>query len=153
MNFIFVSDIPKLIWGGCSMVVENASCKLFVLEDINVIKSVPRGVWGAELTQQNLKDIISLVEKFNGKPWAFLGIMIDMAPVIDPEASRIFSTFHEEFEKLNCKAIAFVVGGRVVLKAQTQRHHDTSGVKKMAINHFNDEPSAIKWLKGFNIDQ
>lgn len=128
----------------------KATCKLTVLDGMRVIKSEPTGVWEADFTRQNLQDILDLVKKFGGKKWAFMGIMTEMAPVVDAEASRIFASFHDEFEKRNCVAIAFVVGGKVALKAQTQVHHTTSGAKEVVANHFNDEASALKWLETFS---
>lgn len=124
-------------------------CKLSIVPGMNVIKSEPKGVWGVEITKQNLKDILELTKKFGGKNWAFLGIMTEMAPVVDPEASRIFSSFHDEFQKHNAVACAFVVGGKVALKAQTQRHHNMSTAHNLIVNHFNDEKSALEWLRTF----
>lgn len=129
----------------------EASCKLSIVDEMRVVRSEAHGKWSADDARQNLADIKNLAATFGGKKWAFMGVLTDMAPV-GPEASKVFSSFHEEFDKINCAAITFVVGGKVAIKAQTQRHHDISAAAdKLVIRHFNDEKSALEWIKSLNV--
>ncbi len=51
--------------------------------------------------EQNKKDILEVVKKFGGKPWAFLGDVAKMAPIVDAEVSKAFASMHPMFEEIS----------------------------------------------------
>ncbi|NLW01730.1 MAG: hypothetical protein GX027_00495 [Clostridiaceae bacterium] len=119
---------------------------LSIVPGRNVILSDASGVWTVEAVEQNKKDILELVRKFGGKPWAFLGDVAKMAPIVDAEVSKAFSSMHPMFESNGAVACAFVVGSAIAIKVQAQRHHDTSGAQKLKIGHFRTREEALDWL-------
>ena len=131
---------------------QKASCTLSYITGMNIIKSEPVGLWdNVDFTQNNLEDIKKMANRFIGKKWAFIGVLTNMAPILNTEVSKVFSSYHEELEKLGCIAMAFVEGKGLILKAQSQRHHDISSVKNLLINHFRIENDALEWLKTFGL--
>lgn len=133
------------------MTNDKASCTISIIPGTNIIKSEPYGKWTAADARKNREDIKNLAKKFKGQKWGFLALVLNMAPMLDAETSKEFSKFHDEFEKEGCIAIAFIVGRKVAIKAQAQRHHDTSTSKELAVEHFHDEDEALEWLKTFNL--
>jgi|LSQX01.2.fsa_nt_gb hypothetical protein len=126
----------------------NQSCTLSYIPRMNIIKSEPSGQWDdVEYTKNNLNDIKKMANKFTYKKWAFIGVLTSMAPVMNPEVSKVFSSYHEELEKLGCLAMAFVEGKKLAIKAQAQRHHDVSSAQKLLISHFATVDEAVEWLK------
>lgn len=119
---------------------------LSIVPGRNVILSDASGVWTVEAVEQNKKDILKLVSKFGGKPWAFLGDVANMAPIVDAEVSKAFSSMHPLFEENGAVAAAFVVGSAIAIKVQAQRHHDTSGAQKLQVGHFRTREQALEWL-------
>lgn len=130
----------------------EASCIISYISGMNVIKSEPKGQWkDVDYTKNNLEEIKKMATKFVGKKWAFIGVLTDMAPILNTEVSKVFSSYHEELEKLGCLAMVFVEGKGFALKAQSQRHHDVSSVQKLLINHFRTVEEAIEWLKTLGV--
>lgn len=127
------------------------SCTISIIPGTKIIKSEPYGSWTPEYTIQNREDIINLSKKINGNKWGFLGMILNMDPILDARTSQEFAKFHPEFEKKGCAAIAFVVGKKVAIKAQAQRHHDTSSASQLQIRHFHKEEEAVEWLKSFGL--
>ena len=74
-----------------------------------------------------------------------------MDPILDARTSEEFAKFHPLLEENGCVAAAFVVGKKVAIKAQSQRHHDTSSASRLQIRHFHDEEEALEWLKSFGL--
>ncbi len=130
---------------------EKASCTISIVPGMNVIKSEPYGSWTPADARKNREDIKKLAQKFGGQKWGFRALVLNMAPILDAETSKEFSKFHDEFEKIGCVAVAFVVGKKVAIKAQAQRHHDTSGASELLVQHFHDEEAALEWLKTLNL--
>jgi len=127
---------------------EKASCKLSYIPGMNIIKSEPSGNWDdVDYTQNNLADIKRMATKFIGKKWAFIGVLTDMAPIMNAKVSKVFSSYHEELEKLGCLAMVFVEGKGMVLKAQSQRHHDVSSAQKLVVKHYRTVDEALEWIK------
>ena len=119
---------------------------LSIVPGRNVVLSDASGVWTVEAVEQNKKDILEVVKKFGGKPWAFLGDVAKMAPIVDAEVSKAFASMHPMFEENGCLACAFVVGSAIAIKVQAQRHHDTSGAKELKVGHFRTREEALEWL-------
>lgn len=119
---------------------------LSIVPGRNVVLSDASGVWTVEAVEQNKKDILEVVKKFGGKPWAFLGDVAKMAPIVDAEVSKAFASMHPMFEENGCLACAFVVGGAIAIKVQAQRHHDTSRAKELKVGHFRTREEALEWL-------
>jgi len=119
---------------------------LSIVPGRSVILSDASGVWTVEAVEQNKKDILQLVKKLGGKPWAFLGDVEKMAPIVDANVSKAFASMHPFFEENGCVACAFVVGSAIAIKVQAQRHHDTSGAKNLKIGHFKTREEALEWL-------
>ena len=129
----------------------GVSCDLNVLSDNRIIHSEPQGNWEADDVRKNLEDIKKLVDKnFGGKKWAFMAELTGMAPITDAETSEEFAKMHIEFEKENCVAIAFVVGDKISIKAQSQRHQDSSG-SGLVVKHFRTKEEGQEWLATFDI--
>lgn len=124
---------------------------LSIVPGRNVLLSDASGVWTVEAVEQNKKDILAMKSKFGGKPWAFLGDVAKMVPIVDAEVSKAFSSMHPMFEANGCAACAFVVGSAVAIKVQAQRHHDTAGTKNLKIGHFRTREEALEWLATLGI--
>lgn len=130
---------------------EPPSVKHSYVEGINAIKSEPKGVWTPEFTEENIKNVMKMAERYTGKRWGYLGVLTEMAPVLDSKVSKLFAEMNNELEKRGCIATAFVVGGGVALKAQANRHYDISESKGMQVAHFGTVEEAVEWLKSFNL--
>ena len=81
----------------------------------------------------------------------FMGLIYNMDPITDPKTSEEFAKYHSEFQKNGCVAIAFVVGRKVAIKAQAQRHHDISSTEQLVTQHFQTEEEALEWLKSLGV--
>jgi len=130
---------------------KKPSFDISIVPQRNIVRSEGYGVWTVDITNRNREEIKKAASKFAGKKWALMGVIPKLAPIVDAEVSKAFARFHDEFEKMGCAAFAFVVGGAVAIKAQAQRHHDTSSATKLVVNHFRTEEQALDWLKTMGI--
>ena len=87
-----------------------------------------------EYTINNRENILKMAENFKGQKWGFMGLIYNMDSITDPKTSEEFAKYHSEFQKNGCVAIAFVVGRKVAIKAQAQRHHDISSAEQEVSN-------------------
>ncbi|HLV09358.1 MAG TPA: hypothetical protein VKY40_04045 [Halanaerobiales bacterium] len=129
----------------------KATCEISIVPGTNIVRSDPHGSWEPEDARKNREDILKLAEKFGSEKWGFMGLIVNMDPIVNSKTSEEFSKFHDEFEKERCAAMAFIVGKKVAIKAQAQRHHDTSTAQKVAVGHFHNEEKALEWLKSFGL--
>lgn len=129
----------------------TATCTLSFVPGRNIIKSEAAGVWTVKDADENRENVKKMAAQFKGAKWAFIPVVEKMAPIIDTETSNAFSRFHDDFQALGCIGFAFVVGPAVAIKAQAQRHHDTSTADKLVVSHFKNEAAALEWLKSLGV--
>lgn len=125
--------------------------KVTIVPGRNIIRSEATGVWTVDLTISNRNEVMEMGSKFKGKKWGFMGIIANMAPIVDANVSKEFAKFHDELDKVECTAVAFVVGSAVAIKAQSKRHQDTSNASGQLVNHFKTEEQALEWFKSLGI--
>jgi hypothetical protein len=127
--------------------------EIYIINGRNIIKNSCIGLLTAEQVRENrnmIKEIVSF--NFNGQPWGFIPILTRLATITDPEVSKEFTAFHNEFLKLGCRAFAFITAKTsIAVKVQSQRHQDISGANELLINYFTDEQKALEWLKEIGI--
>jgi len=128
---------------------KEPSCTNSYVPGVKAIKSEPKGVWTTEFTLGNIEEIRKMADKFKGEKWAFVGVLKGMAPIVDPKVNEIFANMHINLEEWGCVVCAFVVGGAVALKAQSNRHHTVSNSQKLVISYFKAEEEALEWIKPF----
>jgi len=132
--------------------MRKPSCLISIIPGTNIIRTDPYGAWTPEYTIRHRNEVTDLAtKKFKGERWGFLPLICNMDPILDARTSDEFAKFHPELEKYGCAAAAFVVGKKVAIKAQSQRHHDTSSASQLQIRHFHEEEEALKWLKSLGL--
>lgn len=83
-----------------------------------------------------------------GGKWAWIAIIYNMDPIIDPECQKVFAEVHEMLEKEGCVALAYVAGGSVAIKVQAQRHR-LQAKDNVVSEYFRTTEDALEWLADF----
>jgi len=135
------------------LIIQNDWHEIYIVSGRNIIKNICIGVLTKEQVKMNrstIKDIV--LSNFDGQSWGFLPVLTRLSTITDPEVSKEFTAFHNEFLQIGCRAFAFLTAGNsIAVKVQSQRHQNNSGANELAIDYFTDESKALEWLKSMDI--